>query len=43
MTSQAIYATKKVSIEEALSHIRSGDCIGGSTYAGEPVQIHSHH
>lgn len=41
MTHQEIYASKKVSVSEALSHIHSGDCIIGGTYASEPVQLYS--
>ena len=37
MTNREIYEAKKVSVQEALSHIRSGDCIIGGTYASEPV------
>jgi acyl-CoA hydrolase len=40
MTPQEIYNTKKVTIDEALSHIRSGDCLAGGTYASEPVALY---
>lgn len=40
MTHEESYKQKKVSIEEALSHIHSGETLIGGLYANEPVQIY---
>ena len=42
MTPREIYESKKVTWQEALSHIRSNDCLIGGTDPSEPVQIYSH-
>lgn len=41
MTNREIYESKTVTCREALSYIRSGDCIISGTYASEPVQLFS--